>query len=178
LTPPAQAARRRARRLNARRGLGFTLLELMLVLVVIAILAGVITISTRPDPRQALALQARRMGLLMGIASDESRLRRTPIEWEADLHGYRFVAVDADERTSFSADEMLHERTWDPPLTRLSVVDLATGTARTLISSEAPPVRVPAAREWVQARWRLEMGNELASVAVEFDANGHAETVQ
>jgi general secretion pathway protein H len=156
----------------------FTLIEMMLVLVLIAILTSVVTISTRPDPHRSLVLQAQRVGLLMGIASDEARMRQEPIVWEADLHSYRFVEESANDRTTFSGDDMLRERSWDPPLTRLTVIDLASGSTRTLVNTEAPPLRVPAAHEWVQPRWRLELGNELATVAVEFDANGHAGLVQ
>jgi len=149
-----------------------------MVLVLIAVLAGVVTISSRPDPQQALVQQAQRVGLLMGLAADEARLRREPIDWEADLRGYRFVLESDSARATFARDDMLRERSWDPPLTRLAVIDLQSGTVRSLLSAEAAPVRVPAAQEWVQAPWRLELRNELAAVAVEFDANGHAGIVQ
>jgi len=151
---------------------------MLLVLVLIAILTGLVTISTRPDPHRALVLQAQRVGLLMSLASDEARLRRQTIDWEADLHSYRFVVETQNDRTTFAGDDMLRERQWDPPLTRLTVTDLASGTSRTLLNAEAPPLRVPTAHEWVQAPWRLELDNELAAVAVEFDANGHAGIVQ
>jgi general secretion pathway protein H len=163
-----------AARARARAGSGFTLIEMMVVIVLIAIVAGAVTVSTRPDPRKELAVQAQRVGLLMGIAAEESRLRQRSIVWEADLHGYRFVEESADTRNTFGGDDMLRERAWNPPLTRLAVIDLASGTARALVNAEAPPLRVPAAREWVQPRWRLEMSNEAASVALDFDASGHA----
>lgn len=151
---------------------------MLIVLVLIAILTSVVTINTRPDPHRALVFEAQRVGLLMGIAADEARMRQVPIAWEADLHGYRFVSESAGERTTFPGDDMLRERAWDPPLTHLTVVDLASGTARTLVNTEAPALRVAAAHEWVQSPWRLELGNELAAAAVEFDANGHAVPVQ
>jgi general secretion pathway protein H len=156
---------------------GFTLLEMLVVMVLIAILTSVVTISARPDPRRELNLQAQRIGILMGIAADEARMRRAPIDWEADLHGYRFVMETEQDRATFAGDDMLRERAWNPPLTRLSVIDLASGTSRTLVNSEAPAVRVRTALEWVQPRWRLELTNEFASVAVDFDANGHATLV-
>lgn len=157
---------------------GFTLLEMLLVVVIITLLTSIITVTTRPDPHQALTTQAQRVGLLLNLAADESRMRREPIDWEADLHGYRFVVEAENGRSTLSGDDTLRERNWDPPLIRLAVVDLASGIARTLVSPDAPPLRVTAAREWVQPRWRLELSNELASVAVEFDASGHAALVQ
>ena len=150
----------------------------MLVIVVIALLTSVVTITTRPDPRQALLRQAERIGLLMGIAADEARLRHVPVTWEADLRSYRFFMGTAEEPVAFTSDELLHDRAWEPPLTRLAVVDLASGTARMLVNPDAPPLRVSAGREWVQPPWRLELRNELASVSVDFDANGHASAAQ
>ena len=151
---------------------------MLLVLVLMAILTSLVTISTRPDPHQALRLQAQRIGLLIGLAADEARMRRQPIDWEADLHSYRFVVESQNDRSTFTADDLLRERPWDPPLTRLAVIDLTSGTTRALVSAEAPPLRVPTALEWVQSPWRLEMGNEYAAVAVQFDASGHAGIVQ
>lgn len=165
-------------RAHAGTGSGFTLLEMLLVLVLMAVLTSLVTISTRPDPHQALRLQAQRIGLLIGLAADEARMRRQPIDWEADLHSYRFVVESQNDRSTFTADDLLRERPWDPPLTHLAVIDLASGTTRALVSAEAPPLRVPTALEWVQSPWRLEMGNEYAAVAVQFDASGHAGIVQ
>ncbi len=168
------AARRRRRRTPA----GFTLLELLLVIVLLAILTSVVTITSRPDPRQALLQDAKRIGLLMGVAGDESRMRRVPVDWEADLHGYRFTMGSAQDVSTFPNDDLLHERSWATPLTLLAVVDLSSGITRTLVNADAPPLRVGAAHEWVQSPWRLELHNEQAAVAVEFDANGHANVVQ
>ena len=151
---------------------------MIVVLVVIALLTSLVTISTRPDPRRELSMQAQRIGILMGVAADEARMRRAPIDWEADLHGYRFVMETEQDRATFAGDDVLRERAWNPPLTRLSIVDLASGTSRTLVNSEAPPVRVRTALEWVQPRWRLELTNEFASVTMDFDANGHATLLQ
>jgi general secretion pathway protein H len=167
----------RSRRRFAFRSRAFTLLEMLVVIVLIALLTSVVTISTRPDPHRALALQAQRIGLLMGIASDDVRMRQQPIYWEADLHGYRFMRENGGERSTIVGDDLLRERAWDPPLTRLAVIDLASGTTRTLVNAQAPALSVPAAKEWVQPRWRLELANEQTSVAIEFDANGHADLV-
>ena len=180
MEPLAARGRPRARPPAAppRTSRGFTLLELVLVIVVLAILTSVVTITTRPDPRQALVRQAQRIGLLMGIAADEGRMRHAPVTWEADLHGYRFVMGTPEDPVPFPNDELLHERAWEPPLTRLAVVDLASGTSRMLVNPDAPPLRVSAGREWVQPPWRLELRNELAAVSVDFDANGHAGAIQ
>ena len=152
----------------------------MLVVIVLAgILVSVVTISVAPDPRQKLTREAERVGQLMALASDESRIRQLPIVWEADLRGYRFVAEVRGERQLLTGDDLLRERTWETPLTRLSVQDGAgPQPAQVLLGPGAPPVRMAIAREWVQPRWRLELSNEDATVRLDFDESGRATVLQ
>jgi general secretion pathway protein H len=156
-------------RVGGRRG--FTLLELLVVLMLIAVLTSVISLSAAPDPRQALTEQAQRLGLLLTLASDEARLRQQPISWEGDLHGYRFVNEAGGERQLLGEDDLLHERDWPHPLTRLAI-SRDGQTPQALLGADAPALRVPIAREWVQPRWRIELADGLAMVTVEFDENG------
>ncbi len=121
-------------------GRGFTLLEMLVVIVLAGILVSVVTISVTPDPRQKLTREAQRVGQLMALASDEARIRQLPIVWEADLRGYRFVAEVAGERQLLTGDDLLRERVWETPLTRLSVQDGAgPQPAQVLLGPGAPP---------------------------------------
>jgi general secretion pathway protein H len=175
----ALPARRTA--LPGRRSLcgGFTLIEMLVVIVLAGILISVVSISVTPDPRQKLMREAQRIGQLMTLAADEARIRQLPIIWEADLRGYRFVAEVGGERQLLTGDDLLRERTWDTPLTRLSVQDGAgPQPAQTLLGPGAPPVRMAIAREWVQPRWRLELSNEDSTVRLDFDESGRATVVQ
>jgi general secretion pathway protein H len=149
------------------------LLELLVVMVLAGILLSIVTISVTPDPRQSLAREAARIGQLLALAADEARIRQAPIVWEADVHGYRFVTESGGERRLVTGDDLLRERKWERPLTRLAVVEAGTRQpAQVVLGPGAPPVRVPIAREWVQPRLRLELANDLAQVAVEFDESG------
>jgi general secretion pathway protein H len=147
------------------------LLELLVVLVLIAVVTSVISISTTPDPRQSLTEQAQRLGLLLSLASDESRIRQQPISWEGDLKGYRFVSESGGERQLFSDDDQLHERTWQRPLTRL-VISREGQLPQALMSPDAPALRLPIAREWVQPRWKIELADGTSDVTVDFDESG------
>ncbi len=154
---------------------GFTLLEMLIVIVLAGILLSIVTISVAPDERQALAREAQRIGQLMAIAADEARIRQQPIVWEADLRGYRFVTEEAGERRLLTGDDLLRERTWERELTRLAVIDRGSAKpVQVLLGPGAPPVRVPIAREWVQPRLRLELTNDVARVAVEIDESGRS----
>lgn len=155
---------------------GFTLLEMLVVIVLAGILVSIVTISVTPDPRQQLQREAARIGQLFGIAADESRIRQAPIVWEADLTGYRFVTEINGERRLITDDDLLRERLWERPLARLAVYEAATGdtASQVVLGPGAPPVRVPIVREWVQPRWRLEIANDIAQVSVAFDESGRS----
>jgi general secretion pathway protein H len=158
---------------------GFTLLEMMVVIVLAGILLSIVTINVTPDPRQQLQREAMRVGQLMGLAADEARIRQQPIAWEADLNGYRFVTEVGGERQLLTGDELLRERRWDKPMTRLAVLDNGgPQPAQVLLGPGAPPVRVAIAREWIQPRWRLELVNEDGEVRMEFDEAGRAALVK
>jgi general secretion pathway protein H len=172
---PFSAPLRPARRPAA----GFTLLEMLVVIVLAGILISIVTISVTPDPKQRLTREAQRIGQLMVLASDEARIRQLPITWEADLRGYRFVAEVAGERRLLTGDDLLRERAWETPLVRLAVQDGAgPQPAQVLLGPGAPPVRMPIAREWVQPRWKLELATDDASVRLEFDESGRATVLQ
>jgi general secretion pathway protein H len=158
---------------------GFTLLEMLVVIVLAGILISVVTISVTPDPRQKLTREAERVGQLMSLAADEARIRQLPIVWEADLRGYLFIAEVGGERRLLTGDDLLRERHWETPLTRLAVQDGAgPQPAQVLLGPGAPPVRMAIAREWVQPRWRLDLSNEDATVRLEFDESGRAAILQ
>lgn len=160
---------------GARRRAGFTLLEMMVVIVLAGILLSIVSITVTPDPKQQLQREAQRVAQLMGLAADEARIRQQPIAWEADLNGYRFVTEIGGERRLMTDDDLLRERRWDKPMTRVAVLDGAgPQPAQVLLGPGAPPVRVAVAREWVQPRWRLELANEDGSVRVDFDETGRA----
>jgi general secretion pathway protein H len=161
---------------RARTLRGFTLLEMLLVIVLAGILVSIVTVSVTPDPRQQLQREASRIGQLFAIAADESRIQQVPIVWEADLTGYRFVTEINGERRLITGDDLLRERQWERPLERLAVFEAATGNvaSQLVLGPGAPPVRVPIVREWVQPRWRLELANDIAQASVAFDETGRS----
>src|SRR5262245_865397 len=142
-------------------------------MVLAGILPMIVTVSVTPDPRQQLAREGRRVGQLLSLAADEARIRQQPITWEADLNGYRFVSEAGGERQLLVGDDLLRERAWDRQLKRIALFDVqGQRPAQIVLGPGAPPVRVPIAREWIQQRYRLEIANDIAEIAVEFDETG------
>ncbi|MGE5336729.1 MAG: type II secretion system protein [Gemmatimonadota bacterium] len=159
------------------RSRGFTLLELMVVIVLAGILLAVVTVNTTPDPRQQLLREARRIGQLVGVAADEARISSERVYWEADLRGYRFYAMQGDERHLLT-DDVLRERNWERPLEKLAIYEGDSARpSQIILAAGAPPVRLAIAREWVQPAWRLELVSDAGRVAVDFDAAGRSRVV-
>jgi len=155
------------------RGRGFTLLELLVVIVLAGILLSIVTISVTTDERQELARDAQRVGHLFALAADEARIRQQPIYWEADLGGYRFVTIIDGERRLLTGDDLLRERAWREPLQTLAMVPAgAERPSQVLLGPGAPPLRLAIAREWIQQPLRLELATASARVAIDFDERG------
>jgi general secretion pathway protein H len=164
-------------RREPRAGRGFTLLEMLVVIVLAGILLSIVSISVTPDERQELGREARRIGQLLSMAAEESRIRQTPIVWEADLHGYRFVTDVGGER-SLLTDDLLRERRWERELRQLALYEAGRNTpTQVLLGRGAPPLRIAVAREFIQSPWRLEIENEVGRATLDVDEAGHSYVV-
>lgn len=73
-----------------RRARGFTLIEMLVVLMIMGLLVGLVSIVVQPDDRAVLRLEAERLSLLLEAAATEAQLTGTSIAWTADASGYRF----------------------------------------------------------------------------------------
>ena len=94
---------------------GFTLIELMVVLVIVGIATAAISLSARPDPTGLLRQDAARLARLLEIAQGEARVRGTPILWQPSAKGYRFSPQAYRGKTdAFAADTELRARDWRP----------------------------------------------------------------
>jgi len=69
---------------------GFTLIEMLVVLMIMGLFVGLVSTITRPDDRALLRLEAERLSQLLDFAATEARLTGKPIAWTADESGYRF----------------------------------------------------------------------------------------
>ncbi|MDO8892645.1 MAG: type II secretion system minor pseudopilin GspH [Sulfurimicrobium sp.] len=69
---------------------GFTLIEMLVVLVIIGIVVAMIGVNLAPDPRQALETEAQRLALLLQQARDEAMTSGTRIAFSAEKQEYRF----------------------------------------------------------------------------------------
>jgi general secretion pathway protein H len=80
---------------------GFTLIEVLVVVMIIAIIVSLVAVNLLPDARQSLREEGTRLALLLGHAHDEAIATGAPLAWQRTDTGYRFLERGPD-------------RTWQP----------------------------------------------------------------
>jgi general secretion pathway protein H len=90
---------------------GFTLLELLIVITIIAMGAAAVALSVSSSDARLLKEETARLGALFRIAQDEARVSGRTLVWEANLEGYRFRPLDPEAARDWK-DEILRPRAW------------------------------------------------------------------
>ena len=144
---------------------GFTLLELLVVLVIAGMLLGLVAFNAMPGERQALQSDAQRVALLLQLARDEAIVRNRPIAFEAEADRYRFLIRDGNKWQALTQDDMLREREF-----KRAPVSLSINPAT---AAEANPMRIVFGREPVDKPFVLTFAAGDASVAIRADGIGH-----
>jgi len=94
-------------------GKGFSLIEVLVVLVVLASVMIVSTLSLRGLQSRGLSLEAERLGARIHAAHDEARLLAQPVRLELDDRGYRFYRNQLGRWQLIEGDELLRPRAWE-----------------------------------------------------------------
>ncbi|MGJ7542486.1 prepilin-type N-terminal cleavage/methylation domain-containing protein [Variovorax sp. LT1R16] len=154
---------------SLRRNLGFSLIEVMVILVIVGIATAAISLSAAPDPAEPLRLDARELALRLATAQREVRIDGRVIAWEAHGDGYQFVrgtwiltpgsvvpiVSTAGEIDRFALDDALRPRRW-----RAGVVEVAPAPLLLLTS------------EWIGTPFSLELRSGPHTASIVRDATG------
>jgi general secretion pathway protein H len=104
---------------------GFTLIELMVVIALVAIAAGVASLALRDPAAARLDTEAQRLGALLESARAQSRITGVPVIWtplrDQDETGFRFMRV-LDARL----EPMKLPTRWLAPLVHAEVLGAAS----------------------------------------------------
>ena len=94
---------------------GFTLIEIMVVLVIGSIMAAVVAFSAVPSPGRALRFEADRLTQLLALAREEAQVRGRSIRFESTKDSYRFLSLLDRQWQPIPNEPDLRERAWDQP---------------------------------------------------------------
>jgi general secretion pathway protein H len=144
---------------------GFTLVEIMVVMVIIGITLGIASLNAIPSPQQNLQSEAQRLALLLQLARDEAIVRNRLVAFEADPERYRFLVRNETRWDPVTRDDLLRERGFkSAPLTLLLDPPGAGST---------DPLRITFGREPVDKPFVLTLASGDAHVAIRADGVGH-----
>lgn len=138
----ASAPARRTCRVDMTMKRGFTLIEMLVVLLVMGLLAGLVTTSATPDDRALLRVEAERLAQLINLAATESRLTGKAVAWTANGPGYRFWRFSEASDWLPIGDDVLRARTLPSGMTisRLQVDNLRAAEHMRLLFNPHGPV--------------------------------------
>jgi general secretion pathway protein H len=101
--------------MNSYRQAGFTLVEILVVLVMIGIIVGLASINLMPDDKRVLTTEAQKLALLFEQARDEAIISGKEIAWSIEEDKTRFwLKDDQGKWIPNSGDELFRERDLAP----------------------------------------------------------------
>ena len=140
---------------------GFTLLELLVVMSIIALATAGVSLSLRDSDSTALENESLRLAALLESARAQSRASGVPVRWKPNGEGFEFQGITSRSK---SADSLTRPRSWLHPETRVRVVQ-PPGTSELLLGPE--PLIAAQRIELARGEQRLVLGTDgLAPFAV------------
>ena len=89
---PERRLVRRMARASVQRG--FTLIELMVVVLIVALASGMVVFSLRDTQGIALEREGQRLAALLEYARAQSRLQGTPVRWRVTRNGFALAGLN------------------------------------------------------------------------------------
>jgi general secretion pathway protein H len=153
---------------------GYTLVELLVVLVVIGIMLGLVTLSIAPDPQARLRRDAERLETLFALAAEEAQLSSHPIAWRGDDKGYAFFRREKNGWSAMQGDAQFRARTWDSGAMRLTLAasDVSRWDTRSSHPSDDEGTSLAFPRDGLQPAFALTLEADGKTVVLKSDGVG------
>lgn len=140
---------------------GFTLLEVLVVMLIMGLIVGLASAIVQPDDGGRLRVEADRLAQLLDLAASDARLTGSPMAWTADATGYRFWREGRDGEWSEARDsDLFRART------------LPQGMVIAGLQIENTPARGSMRLEFAPYRSALSFNIELSLGAAHYTVSG------
>ena len=126
---------------------GFTLIEVLVVVLIITIMIGIAGVNLVRGPEDLAREESERIAMLLNAAKEEAILQGRVFAFDAEADRYRFLRLDKDGRLKPLADEILRPRTLPPGIAieTMRIDGASEGNHNGLVflpSGEVPAFRV------------------------------------
>ncbi len=147
------------------RARGFSLLELLVVMVIVGLSLGMVSFSMSQNGQKDLQNDAQRISLLLQMARDEAIVRDRPVAFEADENHYGFLVKNDADWEPISDDDLMRSREFKrAPVTLVMTPQPDNNSA---------PLRIVFGREPVNKPFVLTLSQGDDSVSIQADGIGH-----
>ena len=117
---------------------GFSLLEMLVVVLIMGILVGTISAKLQPRNQDVVRVEAQRLAQLLELAAQQARISGTAIVWTSDGLGYKFWRQDnSDLWSEIRDDDVLRARRL-PQGVMISQLRNETGAPQATLRLEFP----------------------------------------
>lgn len=96
---------------------GFTLVEILVVVVILALTATFVAVKLQPDDRTTLRREALRLATLLQQARDEAIATGAALAWRGNAGGYEFLRRNPDRKwEGIAGDDVFRARRLSEPI--------------------------------------------------------------
>lgn len=130
-------------RLRDARQRGFTLLEMLVVLLIAGLLIAVTALAPTRNRRTDLNEEAQRLATMLESADDEAQVRSASIAWEPVNGGYMFYQRTESGAWRPLVDELLKPYRWGAAVTGISIRYSGSGDVASRVVFGDESINVP-----------------------------------